>query len=81
MTEELPPGYEEALVTKENVALVAHRAGKNDQDLRKMLLLKDLQGEELRVKYKVINDDTNVPDSSAGPVINRKIRRLFRRKK
>lgn len=54
--EPLPEGYEEALVTLENVAWVAERAGKDEQQLRAMLMVRDLNGQELRVKYKVIND-------------------------
>lgn len=66
---ELPEGYEEALVTLDNVAWVAERAGKDEQQLRMMLMVRDLNGKELRVQYKVVNE------------VAKKERRWFGRKK
>ncbi len=46
--------YEEALVTLENVAWVAERSGRDEQDLRKMLMVRDMQGKPFHVKYKIV---------------------------
>lgn len=60
---------EEALVTLKNVAWVAERSGQDEQKLRAMLMVRDLAGKELRVKYRVTE-----------PVAKEK-RRWFGRKK
>lgn len=53
--------YETVTVSLSNVAEVAHRSGKDEQTLRKMLMIKHVQGQDLRVRYKVVNDSKPTP--------------------
>lgn len=46
--------YETITVTLDNVAYVAMKSGKDEQALRGMMLLKHRQGQDLKVRYKVV---------------------------
>lgn len=46
--------YEITELTLENIPYIAQRSGKDDQELRAMLMVQDMKGKQISVRYRVV---------------------------